>query len=372
MVTHSQGAQATDTSHYFTQRKKLCHVDKVKKLHSLSVSAISIGTYLGNPDDVTDEAYEQSLEWALLHGCNFIDTAINYRCQRSEKNIGRVLHKLIQQKKIKRAEVVIATKGGFLPFQDYPPKNLQEYIQKTWLDTGLVLPQELVASCHCLSPDFIRNQIDQSLENLHLKTIDLYYLHNPEMQLSALGEDEFYKKLKSVFEVLEEYVKLGKIQYYGLATWKAFREPKGSSEYIDLNRVLNVCESVSEDHHFQAIQLPYSMAMLEAISLHNQMYHSKSYPIISAAGMLGVNVMISAPLLQSQLLHLPPSIANALPGDINLVQKALQFVSSTPSVTSAIVGMKQIEHAKDNFNTLQQQNWSLETLERVCDILAGS
>ena len=56
-----------------------------------SVSSIGIGTYLGEPDDATDEAYQAAVERALALGCNHIDTAINYRHQRSERAIGQAL-----------------------------------------------------------------------------------------------------------------------------------------------------------------------------------------------------------------------------------------------------------------------------------------
>ena len=54
-------------------------------LGGLSVSSVGIGTYLGEPDEATDEAYRQSIRSALLGGINMIDTAVNYRFQRGER-----------------------------------------------------------------------------------------------------------------------------------------------------------------------------------------------------------------------------------------------------------------------------------------------
>ena len=54
----------------------------------LWLSSIGLGTYLGEPDDATDRAYTEAVSTALRSGINVLDTAINYRHQRSERNIG--------------------------------------------------------------------------------------------------------------------------------------------------------------------------------------------------------------------------------------------------------------------------------------------
>jgi len=66
--------------------------------------------------DETDSArYQSSIEYGLLNGINFIDTAINYRGMRSERDIGVVLTKLLEKGLIERNEFVIATKAGIIP-----------------------------------------------------------------------------------------------------------------------------------------------------------------------------------------------------------------------------------------------------------------
>ena len=54
----------------------------------LWLSSIGLGTYLGEPDDAADVEYTQAIVAALRSGINVLDTAINYRHQRSERNIG--------------------------------------------------------------------------------------------------------------------------------------------------------------------------------------------------------------------------------------------------------------------------------------------
>src|SRR5262245_22920799 len=55
----------------------------------LALSSAGIGTYLGNNDDATDARYTQAVLRAVQLGINVIDTAINYRAQRSERAVGK-------------------------------------------------------------------------------------------------------------------------------------------------------------------------------------------------------------------------------------------------------------------------------------------
>src|SRR5574342_61921 len=61
----------------------------------LWLSSIGIGTYLGDTTDSADRAYTEAIVAALRSGINVLDTAINYRHQRSERNIGEAMRQLI-------------------------------------------------------------------------------------------------------------------------------------------------------------------------------------------------------------------------------------------------------------------------------------
>lgn len=360
------GATAEGTRAFQKKLASSIHADKFRVLLDWQASGIGLGTYLGNYDDTDDALYESAIEQALLLGVNVIDTAINYRCQRSERTIGRGLKKLFQSKKIHRSQIIVATKGGFIPFDGSPPSNMESYIRDNWIKTGIVNEEDVVSSCHCLTPAYLQNQIDQSLKNLGLDTIDIYYLHNPETQLAKIDEDQFHDRLNKAFECLEENVQKGKIQYYGLATWNAFRESAGRGGGISLEKVMSYAPP-----HFKAIQFPYNMAMLEAMALAGQTLQGKLYPILSVAYHFGISAMISAPLLQKQLLDLPSTLLKRIPGSLSPAQKALQFVLSTPGVASALVGMKSKKHVEENLGVLGESNWDSQTLQQVCDLLAS-
>jgi aryl-alcohol dehydrogenase-like predicted oxidoreductase len=170
----------------------------------LKVSSVGLGTYLGRPNDTDDDLYIEAIKTALLSGCNLLDSAINYRCMRSERAIGRALKELITKGKIERAEVVVCTKGGFIPFDGDAPANPEQYVQDQYIQPGLCTPADIVAGCHCITPAYLRNQVERSLKNLGLECLDLFYIHNPETQLDEMLREAFYAKLELAFAELEK------------------------------------------------------------------------------------------------------------------------------------------------------------------------
>jgi aryl-alcohol dehydrogenase-like predicted oxidoreductase len=153
-------------------------------LGGLTLSTIGLGTYLGKHDGATDALYRAAVKQAVQAGCNVIDSAINYRCQRSERTIGQALAELIQEGACRRDEVLIATKGGFIPYDGAPPRDGYAYVQKTFIMPGIFSSSDVVADCHCMTPTYLHHQIDTSLANLGLACLDLYYLHIRRSSLS--------------------------------------------------------------------------------------------------------------------------------------------------------------------------------------------
>src|SRR5436305_5101624 len=208
--------------------------EQVTGASHLWLSSIGLGTYLGEPDDATDQAYVEATGTALRSGINVLDTAINYRHQRSERNIGAALEQLLGTGDVRRDEVFVSTKAGYLSFDANLPPDPRGYFQREYIDSGVLNPKELVGGMHCMAPDYLQNQIERSRKNLGLETIDLFYLHNPETQLAEVSPELFRERLKRAFAMLESSVKAGKLCYYGMATWNAFRVAEGSRDYISL------------------------------------------------------------------------------------------------------------------------------------------
>lgn len=316
---------------------------------NLNLSSIGIGTYLGNPDEETDASYVNSVTDFVESGGNVIDTAANYRFQRSERNIGKALKKLFEND-FDREEIFIATKGGYLPFDNEPPTDVRKYFEENFVKKGIAKVEDLVAGSHCMTPDYLQSQIDQSLANMQIDALDLFYIHNPESQLGAVDKYTFEAKIAKAFEKLEENRANGKINFYGVATWNGFRVPPDDQGYHSLERFEGIARHVGgEGHGFKFIQLPYNLAMPEAYLLKNQAVKGKVYTPLDAAQELGISVMCSASLLQGKLTHsVPFNIRETLGNPLTDAMTSIEFVRSTPNVTTALVGMSRPEHVKEN------------------------
>jgi aryl-alcohol dehydrogenase-like predicted oxidoreductase len=318
----------------------------------LLISSIGLGTYLGHWDEHTDRSYQESIKRAIEMGCNVIDSAINYRFQRSERAIGGALKQLVDEGKVSRDEIVVATKAGFFPFEDEPPRDARIWITENVIEKGLARPEEIAGGSHCMTPAYLQDQLSRSLENLGLETIDIYYVHNPESQLEAVSRDEFDRRLRAAFEFLERAAGDGRIGCYGTATWNGYRQEPGSRGYLSIADVETIAREVGgEGHHFKVIQLPHNLAMPEALTLSNQVVDGEPLSLLMAADRLGVTVMCSASMLQAKLAqNLPPFIGEALKGLNTDAQRAIQFVRSTPGVTTALVGMSKRTHVDENMS----------------------
>jgi aryl-alcohol dehydrogenase-like predicted oxidoreductase len=315
-----------------------------------AVSSLGLGTYLGREDDATDAAYQRAVVRAVERGINVVDSAVNYRHQRSERAIGAALAGVIGRGALSREEVVVATKGGFIPFDTEVSRDPGLYVTETYLASGIVTPEDVVAGSHCIAPRFLSDQIERSRRNLGVETIDVYYLHNPETQLQEVGRDAFLDRLRDAFVTLEQAVKESRIARYGAATWNGFRVDPGEPGYLALPDIVAAARDVAgDDHHMRVIQLPYNLAMPEAFTRGNQRVGDEMVSTTEAARRLDVYVMASASVYQGQLTrNLPPVLAEHLPGLATDAQRALQFVRSTPGVGTALVGMKAVAHVDDN------------------------
>jgi aryl-alcohol dehydrogenase-like predicted oxidoreductase len=336
------------TEQYVEKFEEL-HPTHFRLCHSLMISSIGLGSYLGEATERADDAYRDSVIRAVGSGCNIIDSAINYRFQRSERAIGLALDHLFKSG-FSREEIVICTKGGFISYDAEYPADPYQWVEENLINKAVVTPEEIHPSGHCMSPMYLYHEIAQSRRNLGIDTIDLYYLHNPEVQMPDLNEVRYYEALEMAFRALEAAVQDGRIGMYGLATWDGFLQAPGSRQLMQLERVIECARrAAGERHHFCAVQLPINLAMPEAMTALNQKVGGQMMTFIEAANALNVCVVASASLLQGNLAaNLPVTIQQAIPEPNSDASRALQFVRSTPGVSTALVGMGSPRHVDEN------------------------
>jgi aryl-alcohol dehydrogenase-like predicted oxidoreductase len=335
------------------------------------VSSIGLGTFRKEPyrEENYVVNYKDSVKTAILNGINLVDTAINYRYQISEREIGEALSELFDEKKVSREQVVITSKAGFLPL-DFPfPENPYKWIDENVISKGLATKEDIIVDQHCMTPKYLRWSVEQSLENLGLETLDILFLHNPEMQLGYIDYKELKKRVKKAFELFEKLVDEGKIRHYGIATWNGFLYDDTHTEYISLKDIVEIAQEVGgKDNHFKYVQAPYNIAKIGAYNYSNQKGpDGRYYTLMQAINGYGLKMMGSSSLLQANIFQkkFAPKVGELLgTSDFSDLLSALQFARSS-HVVSSLFGAVDPQHVEDNLVLAYLPNASLENISKL-------
>ena len=237
----------------------------------LTVSQAGFGCYrisVGVPH------HELALYKAFGEGINLIDTSANYADGGSETLVGQVLEKLIDAGELARDAVMVVSKVGYLQGHNYA-------LSRERKQQGRPFPELVEYSEgleHCIHPEFLRDQLNRSRERLNLETLDFYLLHNPEYYLEwaqkkglplAPARVEYYRRIKTAFEYLEEEVTQGRIRYYGVSS-NTFPAPADQPDFTCLETIWDIAESLDSRHHFRLLQLPFNLMEPGAVLENNQ------------------------------------------------------------------------------------------------------
>lgn len=248
--------------------------------------------------DISIDEHYKALYKALENGITLIDTSANYGDGRSEQLTGKVLDDLFSENKLKREEITLVTKGGYIQGQNYkfavklkeegnPFSDVVEHSERLW---------------HCISPDFLQDQISRQLQRMNQSYIDVYLLHNPEYFLdcekdknSDLTEarEEYYRRIKKAFEFLETKVQEGKIKCYGISS-NTFPLHSGEYEFTSLEKVYEIARSISHENNFKVIQLPFNLVEAGAVTNKNQSGNTKT--VLEFAFENNIKVLVNRPL----------------------------------------------------------------------------
>ena len=180
----------------------------------LAVSKLCMGT-VNFGTTLTQEQAHAHLDCFMEHGGNFLDTAHVYNnwipgeTSRSEKMIGRWL------KHQNRRDVILCTKGGHF---------------------DLAKPE-----ISRVTPEQLRIDLAESLDDLQTDYIDLYMLHrdNPDLPVSE------------IMDCLDEFVQNGRVRYLACSNWTAARTAQA-----------NAYAQRTGKHVFVVNQLMWSMAVI--------------------------------------------------------------------------------------------------------------
>ena len=321
----------------------------------LKLSSLGVGTFPGVATDAVDDAYAQIIERALCGGINVIDTAAHYRYGRSMRAAGEGLRRAFAAG-IKREQIYVVGKGGFLLLDDGPPADLETWFEETIARKGLGTRDDLTG-VHCLAPGYIAAQIDELRAALGLATLDAFLIDQPEVHIPRLGKEELNRRLQTVFAVLEQAVRQDKIRSYGISTFAGFRVETDDAMFQSLtsllaladNAVRLVRQGTSARHHFRVVQLPFNAVMNEGFTRFSQATGQGNVAsTLQAAHQLKIFVIGSHGLAKGVLAEqCPDSVQAACPANWSDAQCALQFNRSTPGLGVSLTGISSPAHLED-------------------------
>ena len=127
------------TTRFKEKHRESIAQDHFRSVNGLNLTSVGMGTYLGEPDNTTDQMVTDAVKLSIQTGAiNVIDTAINYRSQKAERSIGKALKELIESGEFKRDEIFISTKNGYITNDADVTMEFWAYIQNTLIKTGII------------------------------------------------------------------------------------------------------------------------------------------------------------------------------------------------------------------------------------------
>jgi aryl-alcohol dehydrogenase-like predicted oxidoreductase len=285
---------------------------------------------------------ERTIARAIAAGVNYFDTAVQYGNGESEKNLGRVLHRL------KPANVTVGTKVR-LPAADF----------------GRIA-------------DAVANSLEGSLARLRRGRVDIFHLHNAITETGggqALSVRQVLGDVVSAFERLRQQ---GKTRFLGLT---AVGDTAALHQVIDA-RV------------FDSAQVVYNMLNPSAAVGLPANYPAQDYERLfdhtreAGVGVVGIRVLAGGGLSGSAERHPiasppPEPIGSAMSYDADVVrarrlmplveegfaasltEAATRFALSHPAIGTILVGMATPQQFEDALAAVQKGPLPPTALERL-------
>jgi aryl-alcohol dehydrogenase-like predicted oxidoreductase len=299
----------------------------------ISFGAWAIGGFWGQ---VTEDDAMKTLYKAVDCGVNFIDTADVYGDGRSERLIAKL-------KKERKEQVIVATKAG------------------------RKLPKQMVEG---YSRENLTTWIEDSLKKLEADSLDLLQLHCPPT-------DAYYHA--EIFGVLDDFVKEGKLRYYGVSVerveeaLKAIEFPNVQSVQIIFNcfrqRPAELFFPEAKRRQVGILaRVPLASGLLTGKLRRDTAFAVDDHRNFNRHGeMFDVGETFSG-VDYEQGLEAVEKIQKLLPAGVSMSQFALRWILMFDAVSCAIPGGKRPEQATDNCRAADLDRLSEKVMAKVKSI----
>lgn len=281
----------------------------------VQVSTLALGAMnFGALGRTTQEEATAIVDAALEGGINLIDTADMYSQGESEEMVGRAIAG-------RRDDVVLATKAG-MPMGG---ERNHRGSSRRWLVT----------------------ELDNSLRRLGVDHVDLYQIHRWDPTTS----DE------ETLSALTDLQRAGKIRYFGSSTFPAYRLVQAEwaarehhlSRYVTEQPSYSILQRGIEGHVLPVTE-QYGIGVLAwsplASGWLSGAIRAGREITTSRSTILPERFDLSIPANQVRLDAVERLAAVAEEAGLTMIQLALGFVTAHPSVTSAIIGPRTVEHLR--------------------------
>lgn len=325
----------------------------------IKVSRICLGTMTWGVQNNQKEAFEQ-MDYALSRGINFFDAAEMYPVPPSAETQGETERMIGNWFKStgNRSKVIMATKitGKSEGFRHVRNGELPTYDRKN-----------------------IEYALNENLKRLQTDYIDVYQLHWPDRKTNTFGQlgyvhddsDKFIP-LKETLEVLNDFVKQGKIRHIGLSN----ETPWGVLDAIRASEQNNLPKIVSIQNPYSLLNRSYEVGLAE-ISIRENCgllaYSPLAFGVLSGKYLNGAKPPKGRLTLYSRFARYKSEKAEeatkryaAIAKDFGLTpaQMALAFVNSRRFLTSNIIGATTIEQLTENIDSINIE-LSEEVLQEI-------
>ena len=285
------------------------------KVSDISFGAWAIGGFWGQ---VSEPDALATLHKAIDCGVNFIDTADVYGMGRSERLIAR-----LRKERKDKEEIIVATKAG----RRLPKQTVEGYSRKN-----------------------LAGWLEDSLRNLNTDTIDLLQLHCPPTELYEHAE---------VFSTLDDFVKEGKLRFYGVSVEKV-------EEALKAIAYPNV----------QSVQIIFNCFPLASGMLTGKLRRDSTFPKDDHRNFNRHGEMFDVGETFSGVdydlgLRAVDELARLVPAGMSMTQFALRWILMFDAVTCAIPGGKRPGQVADNCHASDLPALPAEAMAGVKRIYEG-
>ncbi len=303
------------------------------RVSTVSFGAWAIGSAWGQVDSAESL---RALHRAVDLGVNFFDTADVYGDGQSERLLAQLRHE-------RDEEIIVATKAG---------RRLDPHIADGY------------------NRENLSQFIERSLKNLNVEALDLLQLHCPPTEV-------YYRP--EVFDALDDFVKQGKLRYYGVSVeqveqaLKAIEFPNVQSVQI----IFNIFRQRPADLLFKEAKrrqvgilarLPLSSGMLTGKLNAQSQFAPDDHRAFNRHGeafdrgetFSGVDYQTGLQAVEDLRALLPPGMS--------LVQLALRWILMHDAVTCAIPGAKRPEQVEENVSASDFPDLSEDVMRQIEDL----